>query len=112
MIITLYPTDDYLSKEYDGFAEGEFNMDEISILVSRHSEELVVKFGETFEIPKDFYADIEDDNADYFDYEDELRMDPLRRLEAGMYKLERKKDNYGHNINLVSKVKSIWYDDF
>lgn len=89
MVIAIYPTDVFLSKEYDGFAEDEFNMDEISILINQNSDELEIELGEIFEIPVDFYGDIEDDGYEYYDPK-EAGKDSLSRLDSGTYKLDNK----------------------
>lgn len=110
MIIEICPTDDFLSKEYDGFAEDEFNMDEVCNLISQNSEELEVDLGETFEIPEGFYGDIADDGNEYYS-PNEMDIDPLNRLESGWYKLDKKiKYNVEHLV--IRKVKGQGLEEY
>ena len=107
MIIVIFPTEDFLSNEYDGFADDEFNLDEITILTHRHSFEIEVQFGEIFEIPKDFYGIIANDECDYYSshaIKKDLYRESLRELESGKYKLD-KIIKYDTEYSVIDKIR-------
>ena len=92
MTITLYPTDKFLCREYDSFAEDEYNLDEISDIISQNIEYLEVKEGKVFEIPKGYQGQIESDQFFFrlieFD-ENQFFKEPIEdRLSSGRYIIE------------------------
>lgn len=92
MTITLYPTDEFLCREYDGFADDEYNLDEISDIISQNIEYLEVEEGKVFEIPKGYKGQIEQDQELYrlieFD-ENQFFKEPIEeRLSSGRYIIE------------------------
>ena len=90
-LVTICPTEEFLRKEYDGYDEDAYSSDDIDIMFSQNCEIIEVHDGETFEIPKDFYGN-PDDEHDYYNSMDFDSM-PIGTLYKGTYKFEMMYDS-------------------